>query len=181
MNYFNGNWTNDFCNNTIDYYSFVCHKPHITNSVSTTEKSAKKLMYPNDYLISDNGKYKLLMRSDGNLVIMNILDYYYTKIIWTTNTGNYSRTEEVFLQGMAHGQLRLKIANPGPIVWDSGTSFWGVSKSPFTLKILNSGNLIYMDKFGTIVWESLSGEYDSQETTTATPTIIPTNNTVAPW
>jgi hypothetical protein len=92
-------------------------------------------------LTSPDGRYKLQMQSDGNLVI-----YEGSTIIWTINkSGTNARLE---MQG--DGNL-VVYADEG-VLWASDSS--GVGVGPYELRLQSDRNLVIYDSQGTATWTS---------------------------
>jgi hypothetical protein len=71
-------------------------------------------LYVNQFLISPNGKYKLIMQSDGNLVLYRVYDNY---ALWNSGTAGQA-VSRVIMQD--DGNLVIYLTNGRPI-WSSRT------------------------------------------------------------
>lgn len=116
---------------------FVCNQARHIGSVLG---SGQKLV-PNNYLLSPNGKYRLIFQCDGNLVL------YYTPTahaIWQSRT-NGKDAREVVMQGDGN------IVIYGP----SRQVFWASARfgREVQLKMQDDGNLVAYAA-STVIWQS---------------------------
>lgn len=96
------------------------------------------------YLQSGDGRFKMVMQGDGNLVI------YQSGVgaIYASNTdGTGSPTFKLAMQSDGN----LVIYGSGGATWASNTN--GVGQGPYTLVMQNDGNLVIYDRNGAI-WAS---------------------------
>ena len=92
-------------------------------------------MYEGDYLLSGDGRFKLVMQGDGNLVI-----YKQGAAIWTSNTNGVDCTPYK-LAMQSDGNLVIYGKNRP--IWASDTN--GQGSHPFSLVMQNDGNLVIYD------------------------------------
>lgn len=123
-----------------------------------------QLMYPGQYLLSNNGMYKLVFQGDGNLVI-------YRGSYGIGDSGTSGHLTGGFLTMQADGNLVI-YDNARSGQWDSGTSNntginWG-----YYLTMQDDGNAVIYKEFGNDpawylsyygqnlgVWDSNSGQH----------------------
>lgn len=97
-------------------------------------------MYPGEALNSKDGRYKLVLQGDGNLVL-----YASGKgALWSTRT-NRSKASCLVMQG--DGNLVL-YRYGGGVLWSSKTNGHGTSR----LKLQSDGNLVIYDAAGHATW-----------------------------
>lgn len=113
--------------------------PGFFNTSDTTLPNGD--LYPNQYLESDNGNYKLLLQTDGNLVL-----YYQGAAIW--NTGTYGESVE-YLAMQGDGNLVL-YNTAGAAIWNSGTE----GNGPSFLNMQDDGNLVLYTNSIHATWSS---------------------------
>ncbi|CAF1228850.1 unnamed protein product [Rotaria sp. Silwood1] len=70
--------------------------------------------------------------------------------IWTASQTSTSQTSFLALQTDRH---LVVYTSTGGVLWYSGTNNGGVG-SPFCFQMLDSGNLIWTDNSGTVVWQT---------------------------
>lgn len=95
-------------------------------------------MFPDDYIVSDDGRYRLVMQLDGNLV-----EYGPNGAVWAS--GTYSPGAKAVMQ--LDGNLVVYAAG-GASIWSTHT-FAGNS----TLVVQNDGNLVIYGPGGGAVWD----------------------------
>jgi hypothetical protein len=88
-------------------------------------------LYVNQFLISPNGKYKLIMQTDGNLVLYRVYDNY---ALWSSGTAGQA-VSRVIMQG--DGNLVIYLTNGRPI-WASRTQ----GNPGSHLRLQDDGNLV---------------------------------------
>ena len=101
-------------------------------------------LYPNDYLISQNGLWKLKYQTDGNLVLYNAAE---TQAYWETFTWNTGQAAG-YLTLQTDGNL-LMVGNP-----DIG-AYWATNTyvhPDATFFIQDDRNLILADANGNLLW-----------------------------
>jgi len=94
-------------------------------------------MHSNQYILSDDGRFVLLMQTDGNLV-----EYTASGSLWASNTAG-------------HPGAYLGMQSDGNVVIYSsgGTALWSTGpKGIQVLKIQTDGNLVARDSAGTAKW-----------------------------
>jgi hypothetical protein len=94
-------------------------------------------------LTSTNNKYRLIMQSDGNLIL-----YENNTIVWKTGTNG---TDTAPYKLVMQGDGNLVIYGKTKAVWSTGTS--GRGTAPYTLVMQGDGNLVIYDKNGTAIWD----------------------------
>ncbi len=111
----------------------------------------------NQFLVSENEEYRLILQSDGNLVLRN---WATRESLWSSGTHGQN-VQRVRLQG--DGNLVLR-SSQGESIWSSGTSGSGVTRA----LLQNDGNFVLFDSTGRAVWSS-----DTEQTPvdTVKPTI----------
>lgn len=97
------------------------------------------MLYKGDQLVSNNGAYRFIMQSDGNLVI-----YRGNTPLWNTNTFN----GEHFLM-QRDGNAVLYGSN-GQSLWSSGTHNTGANR----IVMQDDGNLVIYNGNNAPVWAS---------------------------
>lgn len=119
-------------------------------SYSTTIYAPNGL-YQGDTLISANGKYRLMLQHDGNLVVSRIAD---NAVIWA----NYAfGTTLVVVQPDGNFVAYNTSTNPTAAVWNSGT--WGqagTGPSPVHLVLYDDGSLKLWNTSGSQIWSTLA-------------------------
>ncbi len=131
------------------------------NVLSTTDKSfigaiypfpqvstrsvlnANESLYANEYITSQNGVYKCVLQSDGNLVVYQNN----TTPLWTSNT-NGTGADRLIMQG--DGNLVVYNANYIAF-WNTGTQSAGAY-----LIMQDDGNLVIYNN-GTAIWSWMTG------------------------
>ena len=106
-------------------------------------------LYPNDYLISQNGLWKLKYQTDGNLVLYNADE---SQAYWETFTWN---------TGQAAGYLTLQADGNLVIYSSTGVDVWATNTAGnpgATFFIQDDRNLILAAADGTILWTSSTCE-----------------------
>ena len=98
-------------------------------------------------LVSENGKVRLSMQGDGNLVIYCEPDH---KAIWSTKTNGQKIKDGLTFQ-FSDGNLCL-YDTEGKCVWATMTNGTEVDK----FVIQNDGNFVGKGKHGTVYWQSAS-------------------------
>jgi len=106
--------------------------------------SANKVMRTNDMLVSNNGKYRMIVQSDGNVVV-----YLGKKPVYSTGTFGHGKTH--LLLG-PKGNLVIRNAK-GKDIWASKTKGKGVSK----LVLSDKGTLILYTPKNRVIWTSKAG------------------------
>jgi len=94
-------------------------------------------------LTSFNNKYRLIMQTDGNLVL-----YENNTLVWKTDTyGTDTAPYKLVMQGDGN----LVIYGNTKAVWSTGTS--GKGTGPYKLVMQGDGNLVIYDKNGSAIWD----------------------------
>ena len=94
-------------------------------------------------LTSFNNKYRLIMQTDGNLVL-----YKNNTLVWNTGTnGKDTAPYKLVMQGDGN----LVIYGKTKAVWSTGTS--GKGTGPYKLVMQGDGNLVIYDKNGSAIWD----------------------------
>ncbi len=105
--------------------------------------SAGSSLKTNEGLISKNKKYKLVLQSDGNMVLKSN-----TSIIWQSLT----TAKNIKLDYNLSGDLTLTDTDSNTVIWNSKTPNWKTT----SLQITDDGNFaLYNDK--DIIWSALTG------------------------
>lgn len=130
-------------------------------STGTFGQTANKLMHlngdvqfeqticTNEYLVSNNGKYKLLLNEGGNLALVDTVTNTET---WTSGTNGTGATE---LRMQDDGNLVLYKGTKTDPVWATGTN--GKGKNVRAV-LENWGDLVLYNKDGGIVWSSINAD-----------------------
>jgi hypothetical protein len=113
----------------------------IFSDMSDTTLSSNALLYPNQFLETDDGNYQLLLQLDSNLVL-----YHQGQPIWASNTDGESAA---FLANQNDGNLVLYNSGGKPI-WASNTASNGTS----LLIMQNDGNLVLYNSGGKPTWNT---------------------------
>ncbi len=112
-------------------------------SASNTLKSGKTLK-AGERLVSNNGTYRLIMQTDGNLVLYKKNT---AKALWSTKTDGKSGARVVM-----QTDGNLVVYKGSKAVWASGTN----GKSGARLVLQNDGNLVIY-KNSTAIWDRKNG------------------------
>lgn len=96
------------------------------------------------YINSPDGRFELIMQSDGNLVLYQLG----VAPLWSTNTGGTN----IVAKFQADGNLVLYTPS-GTSIWQSGTGGNWASK----LFLQNDGNLVVYNKNSAGIWASNTG------------------------
>jgi hypothetical protein len=101
-------------------------------------------LFVNQYLQSDNGRYRLYMQSDGNLVL-----YYQPNghAVWSSKTVGRP-ANSVAMQG--DGNLVIYSKTPGEAIWWTGTQ----GHPHATLIVQNDGNVVIYDANWSSLWST---------------------------
>ena len=105
------------------------------------------------FLISHNRRYKLVMQSDGNLVIYNTDYYIVPTAVWSSKTNNIGESP-YNLSIQNDGNLVIYDKN-GKAIWNTKTG--GRGNSPYKLIMQSDGNLVIYDLTNTARWSSWHG------------------------
>jgi len=146
-------FTNSGCDNTSNPTSTnVCQScSYVQNGPGTYRMLAGDRLYPNDFLISQNGLWKLKYQTDGNLVLYNADE---SQSYWdsgTSNTDSGASNEGQaagYLSMQADGNL-LMVGNP-----DIG-AYWATNTAGYpgaTFRLQDDRNLILAAANGDILW-----------------------------
>ncbi len=104
-----------------------------------------EILNSNQFLLSSNGRYRLYLQGDGNLVATSIDT---NTVYWSSGTGG-TNANKLVMQGDNH----LVLYRDNTPVW-SASNTWGGEPGSF-LKIENNGRLVVYKP--TAVWSSNSG------------------------
>jgi len=118
----------------------VAPSPTPPTSASPNYLSPSQGLNPNTSIVSPNGKYRLIMQGDGNLVL-----YSPTRPIWWTGTQN---TGANFF--IVQGDGNMVIYSPSKYVWAS----WTQNRGARTLFLQDDGNLVLYDANFRAIWNS---------------------------
>lgn len=111
---------------------------------------SRQRLYSNQYLASDNGKYRFYLQGDGNLVLR---DWTTRKSLWSSGTHGDSGTK---LSMQSDGNLVLYTAS-GRSVWSSKTHRTAAQR----LVLHNDGNLTLQTSSGSTLWSTNTGNGNS--------------------
>jgi hypothetical protein len=117
---------------------------------STARLCPGRTLQPNTILRSANGKYKLEMQTDGNLVLRND----FNQIKWASNTyGNPGSRVQMQFDG------NLVIRNAGnQIIWASNTySDFIFRNNSSSLRVEDNGNLVIYKPNNAAIWNHVQG------------------------
>ncbi len=127
--------------------------------VLSTGQTAFASSYSSTSWLSKNGKYKLILQSDGDLVIKNVST---GGTIWRTNTsiGNNNATHSFSLSMQGDGNLVVyshpRYSRTGTPRWNSKTVIGGTGNT-YSLRLSNDGELyVYHDQKKQSIWSSRS-------------------------
>ncbi|MEH1834991.1 MAG: hypothetical protein V7L29_23765 [Nostoc sp.] len=109
---------------------------------STSILYAGEYLFANQYLISPNGKYKVIQQSDGNFVL-----YDYSTFLWKSNTYN----RPAFSTHMQSDCNLVNYTYNGTPVWASRTDGRG---SNCRLQLQDDGNLVIYTGNNVPVWQT---------------------------
>jgi hypothetical protein len=117
---------------------------YVVNNVGSQIASQTKLN-SGDYIKSPDGRYTLVMQSDGNLVLYSADG----TPLWTSGTGGQPGS-----YALMQNDGNFVVYNAGNVpLWWSGT--W--SKGASTLKLQNDGNLVlYRNSDNSITWQTMT-------------------------
>ena len=107
-----------------------------------------RVLHNGQQLKSQNGKYRLSMQTDGNLVL-----FQGSKLKWHTHTSQIGYPP--FRLVMQHDNNLAIYDRFNKVIWHSHTHGKGVTKGAW-VKLMNDGNFVIKDKFHKTLW-SLSG------------------------
>jgi hypothetical protein len=107
------------------------------------------ILYPDDYVESEDGSIRLLYQQDGNLVIYDVTTDPWTPL-WATGTTNDS-LGYVIMQD--DGNLVLYDENDSPL-WATGTD----GNSGAYMVLTDTGDLLVLRSDGFALWWSASGD-----------------------
>ena len=113
-------------------------------------------LYPNDFLISQDGRWKLKYRTDGNLVLYNADE---SESYW--NSGTVNTDPEASNFGQAAGYLLMQYNGNLVMFSNTDNSYWFTSTAGnpgATFRIQDDRNLILTAADGGIKWTSNSCE-----------------------
>ena len=130
-------------------------------SASQSTLLANAKLSSNQSLISGNGKYKLTMQSDGNLVLYVVGG----KALWSTGTVG---TGAVSLNMQSDGNLVMRNTK-GTAVWSTKTNGTGAVKAV----LQDDANFVLYTSGGKAVWSSGTAVTTPDPTPTPTPTPTP--------
>jgi hypothetical protein len=119
--------------------NFVKHI--VTSTTALDSMIAGQRMYSGDRLVSSNGRYRLIMQGDGNLVLYSL-----QHALWSTRT-NHKGGRFVVMQG--DGNLVLYNSS-GRSVWNSNTDGHPGAR----LLMQNDGNLVIYNSSGKAIWST---------------------------
>ncbi|MFQ6550992.1 hypothetical protein AAD018_001435 [Aestuariibius insulae] len=106
-----------------------------------------------DYLLSDNGQYKVVFQEDGNLVVYNTTT---GEATWSSGTHFNAIAGQMVVQ--SDGNL-VVYDYSGEAEWNSETySSEGNVNRSFTLAMQDDGNLVVYDDPGVALWSSQTGK-----------------------
>ncbi|NJR13048.1 MAG: hypothetical protein HC779_00370 [Phyllobacteriaceae bacterium] len=125
-------------------------------------------LLPGQTLISRNGKYFTLFRTNGNLVVFKGTPANPGEKIWESGTAGKARNGSVAIQD--NGNLVIRDSD-GKVQWASRTGASGADRS-FKLVMQNNGNLALVDpsQGGDVLWGSISGRKAKAEANEGTAT-----------
>ena len=103
---------------------------------------AGRTLRAGSWLASPNGRYRLVMQNDGNLVL-----YWETHAIWASNTRHHGG-DFATLQGDGN----FVIYSGHHAIWASGSDRGG--NSAYILSVQNNGNVVTRSPSGTPIWQT---------------------------
>ena len=170
---------------TFNISMFVCLRTSLKNNLNTKMMQQYggtpiTTLQSNQMALSPNGVYKLIMLSDGNLVLKSVAflnNFAQDQILWMSGTNRtLSDPNLPFLVKMQTDGNFVINNNKNALVWDSKTSnIFGNGKAPFNLLLQDSGNLVLYDGTGTVKWATGTFQFDMG---TAEVTILESNQVV---
>ena len=108
----------------------------------TAVLSAEQSLTPGQSMISQDGRFSLILQTDGNLVLYGPGN----KALWNSHTDRHGVSRAIL---QADGNLVVYDTN-GRALWNSGS--YGHSGDVLTLQ--NDGNLVIYDSIGHVLWAS---------------------------
>ena len=113
------------------------------NSLSSSNQSS---LTPGKSITSENGAYKFIYETDGNVVLYSIIDGS-VDVVWSSNTNHTPN----YLKMQSDGNL-VAYNSSGNQKWATGTNGKGVG--PYTLKVQNNRNVVIVDSNDDVQWET---------------------------
>lgn len=111
-------------------------------ALAASTLSVNQQLTSNQYLASDNGKYRLYLQADGNLVLR---DWTTRKSMWSSRTHGQGG---VRIKLQPDGNLVMSRSCSGCAVWSTGTS----RSEAIRLVVQNDGNLVLYTASNRPVW-----------------------------
>jgi hypothetical protein len=125
--------------------------PAPTTGAQPNAAVARSTLQPGDtltagqQLTSDNGRFQVVMQTDGNVVELDAAN----KVIWSTQTGSNDGAKLIFQQD---GNLVVHSATGKTALWASGTA---ASRAAAKLLLQDDGNLVLYHASGKALWGSM--------------------------
>lgn len=110
-----------------------------------------RMMYAGDYLVSDNGEYRLIMEGEAQMGLYMSNDERHINALWKTPTWYMAQTQNVYAVLQTNGNLELRKGVDG-VLWETNTK--GSEEDEYHLKVTDYGSLIISNKRGATIWQS---------------------------
>jgi peptidoglycan hydrolase-like protein with peptidoglycan-binding domain len=118
------------------------HRVAGAKAVPPAQLHAGRILSDGSWLRSPNGRYRLAMQGDGNLVL-----YWESHAIWASHTRHHAG-DYVAMQGDGN----LVIYQGRRPIWASGSDQGG--SSAYYLKLQNDGNVVIYSPAGKSIWQT---------------------------
>lgn len=132
---------------TEKYHKIVDNIKVLFDKSKTDRMISTRSLRENEFIMSDNLRYKLTLQSNGNAVL---IDSVTLNTVWSTNTAGQGSKPHVFT---IQSDGNLVLYAQGEPIWASG-SFVGSIYGPFVLIVDNNGILKTYDSFNRLIWNS---------------------------
>jgi len=146
-----------------DLFNLENNQPGGDDYTGNNWLSNDQRIYIGEQVESTNGKYRLVMQSDGNLVFYDVSN----RVIWSTNTAGSDANRAVFHTG---GNLTLYTAT-NDVIWSSGTKGYGAERI-----VVNDNGTLGIYAGDDLVW-SKNGSTNPSPSPSPNPTPTPGNGT----
>ncbi|MEM7620314.1 MAG: hypothetical protein AAF228_07610, partial [Pseudomonadota bacterium] len=109
------------------------------------------ILRPGDSIFSEDGKYSLEMKYNGDVVINQIVHHKHHEGVWSTDTGG--KAKNGWAQVESDGRFSV-FNSDGERVYSTHTQSAGVNTDTISLKMQHTGNLVLEEADGTRLWET---------------------------
>ncbi|KAL0985221.1 hypothetical protein UPYG_G00154240 [Umbra pygmaea] len=107
--------------------------------------TVNRIMYPGDYIKSNNGKFKAIFQEDGNFVVYPDLH----TAIWSSHTQNQGAIKLIM-----QSDGNLVIYKRGAPLWASGTCGQGNGNNNVAFLRLTDDGILVLTAGDDVVWKS---------------------------